>query len=127
MDDETRMERLRALPSIDELLARPSLSSLLASHARPVAVAALREAVASVRARVLGGEDALLNDADVARAFGRVGRPKLGVVSKEVTLLPRHWEWLGRQPGGGEVLGVAGGVAGGVVEDAVGRSDLDSR
>ncbi len=30
----------------------------------------------------------------------RVGRPKLGVVSKEVTLLPRHWEWLGRQPGG---------------------------
>lgn len=29
-----------------------------------------------------------------------VGRPKLGVVSREVTLLPRHWEWLGRQPGG---------------------------
>jgi hypothetical protein len=27
------------------------------------------------------------------------GRPKLGVVSREVTLLPRHWEWLGRQPG----------------------------
>lgn len=30
----------------------------------------------------------------------RVGRPKLGVVSREVTLLPRHWEWLGTQPGG---------------------------
>lgn len=28
------------------------------------------------------------------------GRPRLGVVSREVTLLPRHWEWLGRQPGG---------------------------
>lgn len=28
------------------------------------------------------------------------GRPKLGVTSKEVTLLPRHWEWLARQPGG---------------------------
>ena len=28
------------------------------------------------------------------------GRPKLGVVSKEVTLLPRHWDWLSRQPGG---------------------------
>ena len=27
------------------------------------------------------------------------GRPKLGVVSKEVTLLPRHWAWLGAQPG----------------------------
>jgi hypothetical protein len=27
------------------------------------------------------------------------GRPKLGVVSKEVTLLPRHWAWLGAQRG----------------------------
>ena len=31
------------------------------------------------------------------------GRPKLGVVSKEVTLLPRHWEWLASQPGGASV------------------------
>ena len=28
------------------------------------------------------------------------GRPKLGVVAREVTLLPRHWEWLTLQPGG---------------------------
>lgn len=28
------------------------------------------------------------------------GRPKLGVVSREVTLLPRHWEWLAEQPSG---------------------------
>ena len=28
------------------------------------------------------------------------GRPKLGVVPREVTLLPRHWEWLARQRGG---------------------------
>ena len=28
------------------------------------------------------------------------GRPKLGVVAREVTLLPRHWDWLARQPGG---------------------------
>jgi len=28
------------------------------------------------------------------------GRPKLGVTSKEVTLLPRHWDWLAKQPGG---------------------------
>ncbi len=28
------------------------------------------------------------------------GRPKMGVISKEVTLLPRHWEWLSRQQGG---------------------------
>jgi len=31
------------------------------------------------------------------------GRPRLGVVSREVTLLPRHWEWLNRQPGGASV------------------------
>lgn len=28
------------------------------------------------------------------------GRPKLGVKAKEVTLLPRHWQWLSAQPGG---------------------------
>lgn len=28
------------------------------------------------------------------------GRPKLGVVAREVTLLPRQWEWLSAQPGG---------------------------
>ncbi len=31
------------------------------------------------------------------------GRPKLGVVAREVTLLPRHWEWLGQQTGGASV------------------------
>jgi len=33
----------------------------------------------------------------------RPGRPKLGVVAKEVTLLPRHWDWLASQPGGASV------------------------
>lgn len=28
------------------------------------------------------------------------GRPRLGVVGREVTLFPRHWEWLDRQRGG---------------------------
>jgi hypothetical protein len=37
-------------------------------------------------------------DAD-AEPRGR-GRPKLGVVAREVTLLPRQWEWLSAQPGG---------------------------
>lgn len=34
---------------------------------------------------------------------GRRGRPKLGVVGREVTLLPRHWQWLDAQPGGASV------------------------
>lgn len=28
------------------------------------------------------------------------GRPRLGVTPREVTLLPRHWEWLATQPSG---------------------------
>ncbi len=32
------------------------------------------------------------------------GRPKLGVVAREVTLLPRHWDWLAGQPGGASVV-----------------------
>jgi len=31
------------------------------------------------------------------------GRPRLGVVGREVTLLPRHWDWLASQPGGASV------------------------
>jgi len=31
------------------------------------------------------------------------GRPKLGVVGREITLLPRHWKWLNVQPGGPSV------------------------
>ena len=37
--------------------------------------------------------------ADSSRSRPR-GRPKLGVVAGEVTLLPRHWDWLRSQPGG---------------------------
>jgi len=31
---------------------------------------------------------------------GQVGRPRLGVVAREISLLPRHWEWLNSQKGG---------------------------
>jgi hypothetical protein len=40
--------------------------------------------------------------AESAEPRGR-GRPKLGVIAREVTLLPRHWEWLAAQPGGASV------------------------
>jgi uncharacterized protein len=33
----------------------------------------------------------------------RPGRPKLGVMAREITLLPRHWDWLATQPGGASV------------------------
>jgi uncharacterized protein len=44
----------------------------------------------------------LSNPAPPASPRGR-GRPKLGVVAREVTLLPRHWQWLASQPGGASV------------------------
>ena len=37
---------------------------------------------------------------EVPPANSGPGRPRLGVVAREVTLLPRHWEWLNSQPGG---------------------------
>jgi hypothetical protein len=40
--------------------------------------------------------------AEPAEPRGR-GRPRMGVVPREVTLLPRHWEWLAAQPGGASV------------------------
>jgi uncharacterized protein len=43
------------------------------------------------------------DDAPLSQPRGR-GRPKLGVVAREVTLLPRHWEWLAAQPGGASVV-----------------------
>ena len=43
------------------------------------------------------------DDDDASPAPRGPGRPKLGVVAREVTLLPRHWEWLAQQPGGASV------------------------
>jgi uncharacterized protein len=42
------------------------------------------------------------SDLPAGESRGR-GRPKLGVVGREVTLLPRQWEWLAAQPGGASV------------------------
>jgi hypothetical protein len=41
--------------------------------------------------------------AETPQAERGPGRPRLGVVAREVTLLPRHWEWLSTQPGGASV------------------------
>lgn len=54
-----------------------------------------------------GGEEAVVARyaaAAPARAPRGRGRPKLGVVAREVTLLPEHWEWLAAQPGGASVV-----------------------
>lgn len=43
------------------------------------------------------------NEAEAATEPRGPGRPKLGVVAREVTVLPRHWGWLNSQPGGASV------------------------
>ena len=58
-----------------------------------------------VRARYADKPVPALAEADGAATAEKrgPGRPKLGVVPREVTLLPRHWEWLNAQPGGASV------------------------
>ncbi|HWK62105.1 MAG TPA: DUF2239 family protein [Eoetvoesiella sp.] len=62
------------------------------------AIVARLTAAALAEAELSGQRDA----SEPTGPRGR-GRPKLGVVPREVTLLPRHWEWLARQPGGASV------------------------
>jgi hypothetical protein len=49
-----------------------------------------------------GTDSAQINSEESSEPRGR-GRPKLGVVAREVTLLPRHWDWLATQRGGASV------------------------
>lgn len=58
---------------------------------------------------------ARLTPEETGRPIRGPGRPRLGVVAREVTLLPRHWDWLNEQPGGASValrrlLDSAGGM-----------------
>jgi len=47
-----------------------------------------------------GTADEVVARAEPAAVPSGRGRPKLGVVSRELSLLPRHWEWLEAQPNG---------------------------
>lgn len=58
------------------------------------------EVIARLSGRFPGAEQTARSDTKAPR---RAGRPKLGVVGREVTLLPRHWDWLAQQPGGASV------------------------
>jgi uncharacterized protein len=64
----------------------------------------LRGSLATVMKRLPVPADSSPPSASASQAVPRgPGRPKLGVVAREVTLLPRHWDWLGAQPGGASV------------------------
>lgn len=62
----------------------------------------LRGSDAEIAAR-LAATQATADESGSETGHGGRGRPKLGVVGREVTLLPRQWEWLAAQPGGASV------------------------
>lgn len=109
MDEATRSERLRALPSIDELLMRPSLAPTLSGVSRPVAVAALREAVAAVRGRILAGEAVAFSEVHVHEALARRAQPNLRPVIN-ATGVVLHTN-LGRAPLSARAIERVGEVA----------------
>jgi hypothetical protein len=83
----------------------------IASGAEAVVARALRQAGAEGSIAVFDDVTGKPVDIDLSaaarpedppQARGR-GRPKLGVTAREVTLLPRHWDWLNAQPGGASV------------------------
>ncbi|MFT3708274.1 MAG: L-seryl-tRNA(Sec) selenium transferase [Archangium sp.] len=105
------MERLRALPSIDELLARPAVASLVDSHSRSLALIAVRQTVADVRARILAGEDARFDEREIALTLARLSGPKLkNVINATGVVLHTN---LGRAPLARAALERIAHVAGG--------------
>lgn len=80
MEDAAKNALLRSLPSVDEILSRPSLAKLLSAHPRPRCVAAARRAVDGARARLLRGEPRGFSEDDVRAALDELSTPKLRVV-----------------------------------------------
>jgi L-seryl-tRNA(Ser) seleniumtransferase len=100
---------LRSLPSIEQLLRRPSLEPRLAALPRARAVAALRLAVERVRERLLRGEARPFEDADVDGALRSLGTPRLRPVLN-ATGVVLHTN-LGRAPLAPEAVARVAAVA----------------
>jgi hypothetical protein len=109
----TAFHDVRRIASGD--LAEVVLRSKLALDADPLAAVMIFEDSSGQQVEVdfrgsaddvlarLPAADAAQVPADPAPRRGP-GRPRLGVVAREVTLLPRHWEWLNSQSGGASVV-----------------------
>lgn len=100
---------LRALPSIEQLLRRPSLEARLSAIPRARAVAALRLAVDRVRARLLRGEPRAFEDSDVDEALRLLATPHLRPVLN-ATGVVLHTN-LGRAPLAPEAVARVAAVA----------------
>ncbi|PTL85962.1 L-seryl-tRNA(Sec) selenium transferase [Vitiosangium sp. GDMCC 1.1324] len=108
-EDGGKNALLRALPSIEQLLRRPSLEARLAGIPRARAVAALRLAVDRVRGRLLRGEARPFEDSDVDEALRILATPNLRPVLN-ATGVVLHTN-LGRAPLAPEAVARVAAVA----------------
>jgi hypothetical protein len=83
----------------------PDASILIFSrHTSALVDVDFRGSVDDVLARIPPPEPPAAEVDTAVAAPRRPGRPKLGVVAREITLLPRHWDWLAQQKGGASVV-----------------------
>ncbi|WP_375786060.1 DUF2239 family protein [Bradyrhizobium sp. Pha-3] len=88
-----------------QLLDRRKDAAVLVFNGRTSALVDIdfRGSVDDVLARLPKLAPPLDEEPAAATAPRGPGRPKLGVVAREITLLPRHWDWLAQQKGGASV------------------------
>jgi uncharacterized protein len=109
--EDSRRVSLGPLADVAEavhgIMARPSHGTLLVFDAESSQQIDLNVSgsLEAVRARYQAAAPSTAPDVAPAGppAPRGPGRPRLGVVAREVTLMPRHWEWLASQPGGASV------------------------
>ena len=87
-------------------LGRHPNASILIFNGQTSAVVEVdfRGSVDDVLARIPHSEPPAADEVTSVAAPRGPGRPKLGVVAREITLLPRHWDWLAQQKGGASVV-----------------------
>jgi hypothetical protein len=103
VDDKTTYtvfagERLIGAGPVEEML--PQVKRWVDQSENPMVLIFEDQTGQQVDFDLEGTLDDIMRRALPARPPAGPGRPKLGVVSREVTLLPRHWAWLEQQPNG---------------------------
>src|SRR2546421_3628180 len=112
-------ERLRTLPSVDEVLARPAVRAMVERVGRPAAKAAARAAIAEAREKVQGGAEAgPVDDARVLELAAAEAAPKLRrVINATGVVLHTN---LGRAPLHPEAVARVAGIAAGYLKLGIG-------
>ena len=89
-----------------QALGRHPQASILIFNGKTSALVEVdfRGSVDDVLARIPHPEPPAADEVTSVAAPRGPGRPKLGVVAREITLLPRHWDWLAQQKGGASVV-----------------------